>query len=338
MRVELQLPAPFGLEFDFEVDGFTVLLGASGAGKTALLKALAGLLPSRGQPFEGLPPQRRPVGYMPQGHVLFPHLRAWQNVAYAFGGALRAHHAAALELLAAVGLADRADHFPAELSGGQQQRVALARALARAPQILLLDEPTSALDASLRETVAAELIARLRRLGIPALAATHDVGLAAMADRVELLVDGRIAQQGLPADVLAHPAGIAAAALLGWRNRHEAVVLQAQRDACVARWEAAGGVPLRLPPIDADPGEVLDWLIHVDAVRVHAADAPAAPGMLRGRVAHCVPQARGWLLGIRIDEALLWAQADSAMAQPGADVAVALPMDALRCWPRGAGH
>ena len=335
MRVQLRLPEPFCLEVDFEVDGFTVLLGASGAGKTVLLKALAGLLPSRGEPFDGLPPQRRPVGYMPQGHVLFPHLCAWQNVAYAFGGALRRHRTAALELLAAVGLEDRALHFPAQLSGGQQQRVALARALARAPQVLLLDEPTSALDASLRDAVAAELIVRLRRLGVPALATTHDVGLAAMADRVVLLVDGRIVQQGTPAEVLAHPCGIAAAALLGWRNRFEATVLQRQHGCCVARWDAGDGAQLRLPPIDAAVGETLDWLVEVDAVRLLPAAVPAATGLPRGSIAHRVPQARGWLLGVRMGQALLWARTDAEALPSGAEVAVAWPMEAMRCWRRG---
>jgi ABC-type Fe3+/spermidine/putrescine transport system ATPase subunit len=330
MRVQLRIAQPCRLAVDFEVDGFTVLLGASGAGKSTVLKALAGLLPSAGQPWAGLPPQQRPVGYMPQGHALFPHLRAWQNVAYAFGGSLRARREQALELLDAVALGDRAQHFPDQLSGGQQQRVALARALARSPQLLLLDEPTSALDAHLREAVGAELIARLRRLGIAALAATHDVALAAMADRVVLLDDGVIVQQGAAVEVLAQPGGIAAAALLGRRNRFEAVVTALGSDgSCIARWEA-GGIELRLPLLAA-PGAHVDWMIDEVAVVVHRV---AAAGTWRGRIEHRLPRDGRQLLGVRIGEALLWAWSAPDAPAPGADVGVELPSAALRAWLR----
>ena len=330
MRVQLRIAQPCRLDVDFEVDGFTVLLGASGAGKSTVLKALAGLLPSDGQPWAGWPPQRRPVGYMPQGHALFPHWRAWQNVAYAFGGRLSARRAQALELLDAVALGDRAEHFPDQLSGGQQQRVALARALARAPQLLLLDEPTSALDTNLRETVAAELIARLRRLGIAALAATHDATLAAMADRVVLLGDGGIVQQGHAAEVLAQPAGIAAAALLGRRNRFEATVTGEHGDgSCRARWVAAG-VELALP-LAAAPGTHVDWLIDEHAVRV---SPRAAADAWRGRVEHRMARDGRSLLGIRLGEALLWAWGGADAPAPGAEVAVELPAAAVRAWLR----
>ncbi|OIQ84954.1 Fe(3+) ions import ATP-binding protein FbpC 2 [mine drainage metagenome] len=330
MRVQLRIEQPCRLDVDFEVDGFTVLLGASGAGKSTVLKALAGLLPSDGQPWAGLPPQRRPVGYMPQGHALFPHLRAWQNVAYAFGGRLRARREQALELLDAVALGDRAQHFPEQLSGGQQQRVALARALARSPQLLLLDEPTSALDAHLREALAAELIARLRRLGIAALAATHDATLAAMADRVVLLDAGGIVQQGAAAEVLARPGGIAAAALLGRRNRFEATVAAvAGDDTCVARWHAAG-IELRLP-LRAAPGARVDWMIDEAAVGVHR-HAPA--GAWRGRVEHRLPRDGRRLLGIRVGDALLWAWGADDAPAPGDEVGLELPPAALQAWVR----
>ena len=330
MRVQLRIERPCRLDVDFEVEGFTVLLGASGAGKSTVLKALAGLLPSAGQPWAGLPPQRRPVGYMPQGHALFPHWRAWQNVAYAFGGSLRARREQALELLEAVALGDRAQHFPDQLSGGQQQRVALARALARTPQLLLLDEPTSALDANLRELLAAELIARLRRLGIAALAATHDAALAALADRVVLLDGGVVVQQGRAAEVLARPAGIAAAALLGRRNRFEAtVVAHVGDDACRARWDA-GGLELQLP-LAAAPGARVDWLIDEDAVRVQR---PPAAGAWRGRVEHRLLRDGRCLLGVRLGAALLWAWGDAAAPAPGDDVGVELPSAALRAWAR----
>ncbi|MFM0631177.1 ATP-binding cassette domain-containing protein [Paraburkholderia xenovorans] len=83
MRIDYRIDRPVRLEASFEVEGFTVLLGQSGEGKTTLLRAIAGLLPAQGEPFGGLPPQHRAIGYLPQGYALFPHLCAWENVAFA---------------------------------------------------------------------------------------------------------------------------------------------------------------------------------------------------------------------------------------------------------------
>jgi len=83
MRIDYRIDYPVRLQVNFDVEGFTILLGQSGEGKTTLLRALAGLLPAEGEPFGGLLPQHRAVGYLPQGYALFPHLRAWENVAFA---------------------------------------------------------------------------------------------------------------------------------------------------------------------------------------------------------------------------------------------------------------
>src|SRR5258708_18268752 len=83
MRIDYRIEYPVQLQVNFEVEGFTILLGQSGEGKTTLLRAIAGLLPAQGEPFGGLLPQHRAVGYLPQGYALFPHLRAWENVAFA---------------------------------------------------------------------------------------------------------------------------------------------------------------------------------------------------------------------------------------------------------------
>ena len=83
MRIDYRIEHPVTLSARFEVEGFTVLLGASGEGKSLLLRAIAGLLPAQGTPFDGMPAQHRAVGYLPQGHGLFPHLSAWRNVAFA---------------------------------------------------------------------------------------------------------------------------------------------------------------------------------------------------------------------------------------------------------------
>src|SRR5260370_25710084 len=150
MRIDYRIDYPVRVDVVFEVEGFTILLGQSGEGKTALLRALAGLLPAQGEPFGGLPPQHRQVGYLPQGYALFPHLRAWENVAFGLPRGQQ-RRTQAQDLLSRVGLMELAEHYAPALSGGQQQRVALARALARTPQLLLLDAPSSALDAGTRD-------------------------------------------------------------------------------------------------------------------------------------------------------------------------------------------
>ena len=156
LGVEVRLDLPIALDARFEIRGFTALLGRSGAGKTTILKALAGLLPAAGFPWAGQAPEARPVGYLPQGASLFPHLTVLQNAAYALRGAGRLAEARAL--LGELGIGALAGRAAAGLSGGEAQRVALARALARRPALLLLDEPTAALDPGTRDQVLLWLI------------------------------------------------------------------------------------------------------------------------------------------------------------------------------------
>ena len=225
LRVDLGLPLrSFELELTLEVGGgeTLALAGPSGAGKSTVLRAVAGLArPRRGRievqgetwlDVDGgtdLPPERRAVGFLFQDYALFPHLSVVGNVRY---GA-----AAPVEpLLERLGLAPLAHARPGELSGGERQRVALARALARRPKVLLLDEPTAALDPHTRGHVRAELRRELRDLGLPALLVTHDFEeAAALADRVGVLVDGRLVQVGTSAELTAAPADPFVATLTG---------------------------------------------------------------------------------------------------------------------------
>jgi molybdate transport system ATP-binding protein len=197
-----------------EAGEVVALAGPSGAGKTTVLRCVAGLRrPDEGRIACGedvwfergrvdLPPQQRSVGYVPQHHALFPHLTVRRNVA--FGGA---DARSVDELLARLGIAELGDERPEGLSGGERQRTALARALARRPRALLLDEPLAALDAQTRRAVRHELADELARLAIPTLLVTHDFGDAsALADRVAILVDGKVRQTGTPADLTAAPA------------------------------------------------------------------------------------------------------------------------------------
>jgi ABC-type sulfate/molybdate transport systems ATPase subunit len=193
------------------------LAGPSGAGKTSVLRVVAGLLrPERGLVEAGgetwldtergieLAPEQRRCGYVFQEYALFPHLSAWQNVAYPLRGGDRRERA--LALLERFGMAELAEAKPATLSGGERQRVAVARALAREPGVLLLDEPLAALDTRTRGSAARELGALLREVAVPALLVTHDFSEAAqLGDRVGVIDAGRVVQEGTPSELAAAP-------------------------------------------------------------------------------------------------------------------------------------
>jgi putative ABC transport system ATP-binding protein len=185
---------------------FLAIAGPSGSGKSTLLGLIAGLdQPTAGRievagvditglDEDGLARFRRDhVGYVFQSFHLLPTLTAQENVAVPLELADEAGAAArAAALLAEVGLAERAHHYPAQLSGGEQQRVAVARAMARRPALLLADEPTGNLDSATGKQIIELLVGMNRRLGRTLVLVTHDAALAAHADRVVTLRDGRI--------------------------------------------------------------------------------------------------------------------------------------------------
>lgn len=214
--VDYRLAPPITLHAQFEIRGFTALLGRSGTGKTSLLKALAGLLPATGTPWAKLPPEARSVGYLPQNGALFPHLTVLENVSYPLRGRDRFQKAQAL--LDELGLGQLSPRLAPTLSGGQAQRIALARALAHDPKLLLLDEPCSALDATTRDATLRWLIETAASRATPTLAATHDPAIAGLADRLVLLAEGRIIQQGFAREVFDNPHSVAAAEILGFEN------------------------------------------------------------------------------------------------------------------------
>ncbi|MEW1698622.1 ABC transporter ATP-binding protein [Streptomyces sp. NPDC091278] len=205
------------------------VLGPSGSGKSTLLRAVAGLqaldggrVLLAGADQDGVPVHRRGVGLMFQDHQLFPQ----RDVAGNVGFGLRMHGVPGTEradrvteLLDLVGLPGAGRRSVAALSGGEQQRVALARALAPRPRLLMLDEPLGQLDRGLRERLVVELRELFGRLGTTVLAVTHDQGEAfALADRVVVMRDGRIAQTGAPVEVWARPASEFVARFLGFDN------------------------------------------------------------------------------------------------------------------------
>ncbi len=195
------------------------LAGPSGAGKTSVLRIAAGLVrPERGlveangetwldtERDVDVPPERRRCGYVFQEYALFPHLSAWQNVAYPLRDVPRRERRdRALELLERFGLAEKRDDYPDRLSGGQQQRVAIARALAMRPRVLLLDEVTSALDPELVAEVL-NVIRELAAQGMTMLIATHEMAFARdIANRVCFLDAGVILEEGPPNAIFSSP-------------------------------------------------------------------------------------------------------------------------------------
>src|SRR5437899_12704290 len=219
-----------GLSLTLAPGELVALLGPSGCGKTTALRLLAGLEEANdgrvvigGKDVTGLPANRRNIGMVFQAYSLFPHMVAWENVA--FGLQMRHISAVerkkrALEMLDLVGLARFANRYASQMSGGQQQRVALARALAIQPQVLLLDEPLSALDAKVRVQLRQEIRSIQRKLGITTIYVTHDQEEAlSLSDRIVVMSAGRVEQVGSPFEIYNFPATPFVAEFVGLTNR-----------------------------------------------------------------------------------------------------------------------
>lgn len=222
----------------------TVLFGASGSGKTTVLRCLAGLeTPDSGSIrmagdvwFDSekrvfLPSQKRQIGFVPQDYALFPHLTVQANISYGLHElSSRERSRRVMEAMDWLGLEGLAARFPRELSGGQQQRVALARAIVRQPRLLLLDEPLSALDAPTRQRLRGELRDWLVRLGIPTLLVTHDRTEAiALGDQMVVMADGRVRQMGKVFDIFNRPADLAVAHITGTETVLSAKVVKVDK-------------------------------------------------------------------------------------------------------------
>jgi len=228
-----QVLAPLTLELP--EGSFVALLGASGCGKTTLLRMIAGLeSPSAGSiriggetvdaPGVHIEPEHRNLGMVFQSYAVWPHLSVLENVRFPLEFGARAKKRApaerdrlAREAIAAVHLEGFEEQAPGRLSGGQQQRVALARALAMKPRILLLDEPLSNLDAGLRAEMRRELKELHQKTGLTMILVTHDQREAfELANRVILLKDGRIEQDGTPEELRSRPASDYVREFLKW--------------------------------------------------------------------------------------------------------------------------
>ncbi len=321
---------------------FFALLGPSGCGKTTLLRLIAGFetpdegrLRLDGADLTGVRPNRRPINMMFQSYALFPHLSVRGNIAYGLKmeGVRGSELARRVdEALALVQLSDLAERRPDSLSGGQRQRVALARALVKRPRLLLLDEPLAALDRKLRQQMQFELKKLQHEVGITFIVVTHDQEEAlAMADRIALLEQGRIAQLGRAEELYEKPASRFVADFIGSMNFFEG-------RAAEGGVEVAGLGLLQAAATDAAPGARASLAVRPERIalyRTRPAEGPdnLVEGVLEGasylgqdlcvfvRVAG-LPEP----LVLRMDSA----RGRDATAEPGTRVWCG--------WPRGAAR
>ncbi|WP_370315920.1 ABC transporter ATP-binding protein [Thalassolituus sp.] len=239
------------ISIDIHRGEFFSLLGASGCGKTTLLRMLAGFeTPSSGriyidgQDVTDVPPYKRPINMMFQSYALFPHMTVAQNIAYGLKNEplnRQQRRERVVEMMALVQIEKLATRKPHQLSGRQRQRVALARALAKHPKILLLDEPLGALDKKLRERTQFELVNLQERLGITFIIVTHDQEEAmTMSSRIALMHDGRIEQVDSPRRMYEFPATRYAANFIGSVNMFEGHVVSHEQDMVTIASEETG--------------------------------------------------------------------------------------------------
>ena len=225
-----QSPAINDVTLSVRPGEFLTLLGPSGAGKTTMLRLLAGFeKPTSGRIQIGerivaddshfVPPEQRKVGMVFQDYALFPHVHVAGNIGFGLRGSKRDRNKRVNELLALVGLLDYATRMPHELSGGQQQRVALARALAPNPDILLLDEPFSNLDSGMRAQVRTDVRHILHETETTAIFVTHDQQEAlSLSDEIAVIFDGRLVQVATPHAIYNRPINMQVAQFIGEAN------------------------------------------------------------------------------------------------------------------------
>jgi len=355
VRLLAARPVPLDVVLTCRSTELLALVGPSGAGKTTVLRAIAGLLrPSAGLvAVDGetwfssesgvfVPPQARRVGLVFQDYALFPHLSALDNVAIALGSGLEPDpRRKAKSLLARVRLEGLEERRPAELSGGERQRVALARALAREPRVLLLDEPFSAVDRGTRERLKRELRILRESLEIPIVLVTHDIDEAlALADRLSVLDHGTTIASGAPDEVRSRPSSPAVARLMGHANVFDGLVEAAAGEGGPGRIRWRGTALVAGATGRFSKGERVTWLIGPENVALlkpgdRAGEAPE--NGIDGILTELLGSSDQMIAAVRVGEgsdALLQFRIAAREARrlglaPGTPVTVSLLSDAI---------
>jgi molybdate transport system ATP-binding protein len=316
--VRKRLSPAFAVDVDFAVPpGITILFGASGSGKSTILRAVAGLVrPDDGRVAVGdsvlfdaqrsvdVPVPRRHIGYVTQDLALFPHLTVDDNIQYGLAGLERGERAArAREIAESFRIAPLRGRKPAAISGGEKQRVALARALVTRPRVLLLDEPLSALDYGTQTHIIEDLRAWTRDRAIPIVYVTHaHREVFALGERVIALEDGRVHVTGTPHDVLDAPTRHALATMAGFENIFDASVQASRADwgTMVCRLEATN-TDVEVPLAAADVGARVKLAVRAGDILI-ASEEPrglSARNVLPGTVSHI--ERAGPIVAVRVE-------------------------------------
>lgn len=284
------------ITFDIGRGEFFSLLGASGCGKTTLLRILAGIeQPSRGDliidgnPMAGVPANRRPTNMVFQSYAIFPHLSVQENIGYGLvyqklsKAEIRARTDAAIDLVKLTGLGDRSGH---QLSGGQRQRVALARALVCRPKVLLLDEPLSALDKKLREEMQQELRTLQRTVGITFVFVTHDQEEAlTLSDRIAVMSGGKVLQIDTPQGLYERPNCLDVAGFVGTMNLFPATVKSAENGRTTAIGGGIGELRGQVNDRPVSAGDPIFMAVRPEKIIIEAGGHANGPNRVSGRIA-----------------------------------------------------
>ena len=299
---------------------FFSILGPSGAGKTSLLRMIAGFetpdegeIRIEGRSIHGILPHRRPVNLVFQSYALFPHLNVRENVAFGprmQGMAVGEIHSRVRAVLDMVKLTGKEARLPAELSGGEQQRVAIARALINQPAVLLLDEPLSALDQQLRLEMQAELKAIQKQVGITFVCVTHHQKEAlALSDRLAVMHQGRVLQVGTPEEIYDAPANRFITQFVGSSNElHGTLVANEGGTRLFHPHDLEGHPSIRVNvPGDVELHRSVAFLVRPERLHLSAAiEAPAFDNRLQGRVEKVLYLGSELQYTIRLSRSVQW--------------------------------
>ncbi|HRC44824.1 MAG TPA: ABC transporter ATP-binding protein [Nitrospira sp.] len=275
---------------------FFSILGPSGAGKTSVLRMLAGFedpdegdLLIDGQSMLGVSPNRRPVNLVFQSYALFPHLTVFENVA--FGLKMRRVSAALIaeqvrQALTMVKLLGKEERMPAQLSGGEQQRVALARALVNKPAVVLLDEPLAALDQQLRQAMQVELKSIQEQAGLTCVCVTHHQEEAMMmSDRIAVMHQGRMWQVGSPREVYERPCNLFVSRFLGVSNELPGTIGPSVGEDRVFQPTEAEQRPFTVRTVCTEPaGRSATLSLRSEHIRMAQERPPTSDPVISGRI------------------------------------------------------